>query len=217
MQQRDLREFADNLDLTGFKALSAGIGLGAVRTGPPDPKKGTAARAGSPGNQPDAWAVSAGTTPTPLVSAYEIPQAVGGRAARAAQVRKAQAPKTQKRPQAANPGAEAPRSKGKPPLGIERKLLAWGLDFAFVALSLGVLVALFVLLTAVRTGETADLFALAPVQWLLGVKPLALVFGVYALFFAYILLFKVVAGATLGETLLRSRLSPRHSAESPPP
>ncbi len=209
MQANELREFADQLDLAAFKALSTGIGIGAVKTIQPAPQTmpRQGARAG-PTAPPHGW-----------MPQVEVPPPDPRRGAHPGQanspVKKA---KKRKTPKAATPGAAraaplpkaaAPRAgrSPRPRLGLERKLVAWGLDFFFVGFSLFVLLALVTLLTAVRTGETEDVFALAPVQWLMGINPLQLVAGVYALFFAYVILFKLVAGVTLGETLLRARLA----------
>jgi hypothetical protein len=101
---------------------------------------------------------------------------------------------------------KAPRPQ-RATLAFEKRLVAWSLDFFFVALTLAVLLALITVATAVRSGGGEDVFQLPPVQWLMGVNPLELVAGVYALFFAYVLLFKTVAGVTLGESLLRARLA----------
>ena len=115
-------------------------------------------------------------------------------------------PKAKPVPVATMPRPEAPRASG----GFSRRVLAYGLDFLFVAMSLGVALALATLLTAVRTGETDNLLGTGPVQWVAGANPYVLLAGVYAAFLAYGLLFKVLAGRTFGETLLRLR--PRASA-----
>lgn len=92
-----------------------------------------------------------------------------------------------------------PRAKGP---GISVRLLAYGLDFFFVALTLGVALALATVLSAVRTGETENWLATKPIQWLAGLNPFAIVGAVYGAFIVYALLFKALAGKTVGESLL---------------
>ena len=200
MQANDLRNFADNLELGGFKALSAGIGFAVVK--PAQPVTQTLARQGAHAvaAHPQTWVTA------PAVAAHAPRE----------QAKRAKARNVKKDGGVARKGTgtapvsvtTAPAaSKRRAPLAFETRLVAWGLDFFFVALSLAVLLALFTVLTAVRSGGADDVFALAPVRWLMGVNRLELVAGVYALFFVYVLLFKLVAGVTLGESLLRARLA----------
>ncbi len=86
--------------------------------------------------------------------------------------------------------------------GFSFRILAYGLDFFFVALTLAVALALATVLSAVRTGETDNWLATKPIQWLAGLDPYVIVGGVYAAFFAYALVFKLLAGKTFGEGLL---------------
>lgn len=104
--------------------------------------------------------------------------------------------------QVAEPQGKAlakPQIKGR---GFSHRILAYGLDFFFVALTLAVALALATLLSAVRTGETDNWLATKPIQWLASLNPYTIVGGVYAAFFAYALVFKVLAGKTVGEGLL---------------
>ncbi len=102
--------------------------------------------------------------------------------------------------------ADAPQVRGQLPRvrgrGFSYRILAYGLDFFFVALTLAVALALATVLSAVRTGETENWLAAKPIQWLAGLNPFAIVGGVYGAFFAYALVFKVLAGKTVGEGLL---------------
>ncbi len=111
--------------------------------------------------------------------------------------------------------ADAPQVRGQAPrvkgLGFSHRILAYGLDFFFVALTLAVALALATVLSAVRTGETENWLATKPIQWLAGLNPFAIVGGVYGAFFAYALVFKVLAGKTVGEGLLgvSRKISPK--------
>lgn len=199
MQQHDLRDFAETLDLTAFKALSSGIGIGKTKelAAPAQalPRKAEMPRSELPRPQ-----VVQGGSSGEARKGKALKPSKGAKASRAAQA-----------PAAGHAGMR---------LSLERRLFAWGLDFFFVALSLAVLLAIFTVLAAVRSGASGDPFALAPVQWLFGLKPLEVLAAVYGLFFAYVLLFKVVAGRTLGESLLvrRSRRVARGTlAERPAP
>lgn len=108
-----------------------------------------------------------------------------------------------------SPAAHLPAGiRGRP--SFSRRFFAWGLDFLFVTLSLATVLALTTLLIAIRSGETDHPLTLAPVQWLVHLNPYGVIAGVYAVFFAYGLLFKGLAGRTLAETLLRL---PRGSQE----
>ena len=89
-----------------------------------------------------------------------------------------------------------------PRRGWSVKLMAYGLDFFFVALTLVVALGLATVLSAVRTGETENWMATKPIQWLAGLNPYLIIGGVYGVFFAYTLVFKLLAGKTCGETLL---------------
>lgn len=205
MQANDLRAFADNLDASSFRALSAGIGLGAVKPTQAPPQ-----------TLPRQAAQGSSFAPTPVAPTPVAARSLNGASSRPMKVTKPSrqaashgALKSSSRhaAKASQPKAPVASARPYPVLGWERKLMAWGLDLVFVGSTLAVLVALVTLLAAARSGETNDVFTLAPIQWLTSINPLELVGGVYGLYFAYILLFKLVAGVTLGESLLRARLA----------
>jgi hypothetical protein len=105
-----------------------------------------------------------------------------------------------------------------PKLPFELRLVAWSVDFAFVVACVGLAMALAAILAAARSGDGAgllarDWLALAPVQWLAAFPPHYILGGVYAVYLLYHLVFKLLAGTTMGETLLvgwrQRRATPR--------
>ena len=239
MNRHDLDRLIETIDAKGFTALSSGLGLGearpvqgarpeATRRAAPPPSQGQVWQDGyRPGIGPEARPLAAAPAPVappkPLkgrkarqaLKAAKAAQAKAAKAARAAQASQAaRAPKAAKASKASKAamGSLAPAPRG----GFSRRLFAYGLDFFFVAVSLGVALGLATLLTAVRTGETDNLLGAAPVQWVVSAKPYVLLAVVYGAFLAYGLLFKVLAGRTCGETLLRvrPRQAPRKTQET---
>jgi hypothetical protein len=94
-----------------------------------------------------------------------------------------------------------------PKLGFDMRLFAWSIDFVFVVACVGVAVALAVVLSAARAGDgegwfTRNWLVLPPMQWLAGVAPLYALGGVYGVYLLYHLVFKILAGATVGESLV---------------
>lgn len=111
-----------------------------------------------------------------------------------------------------NPPSSRSAPAGKIP--FELRLVAWGLDLMFVALAAFTALALATLLAAMRGGQppmTADEWmAVRPMQWLASLPIYAWLGGLYGIYGAYMALFKIVAGRTLGESLFfRRRLVPK--------
>ncbi len=248
----DLRQFADNLELGGFTALSAGIGLGPTKK--PEPQRETlgksgACAAGMPrvaptapvlrqgvqgatGVSPAAYAAGA-AAPRPQKAPRKLTRdqkkafkAQAKQHAAAQATAQADALAQQRHQQSlvneANGGAFAAhdgqavraaqtaasakaREKAKRRLPLERKILAFGLDLSFVAFSLTVVFGLATVLAAVKGGvppkRLTDWLALPPLTWLATFRPEQLLLGTYALFAAYWLVFRLVAGRTLGGSL----------------
>lgn len=248
----DLRQFADNLELGGFTALSAGIGLGPTKK--PEPQKATlgkpgASAAGMPraapgaplprpgvqgatGVSPVAYAATS-APPRPQTATRKLSRdqkkavkALAKQHALAQEKAQADARAQQQHQQSlvneANGGAFAAhdgqavraaeaaasastQQKAKRRLPLERKILAFGLDLSFVAFSLTVVFGLATVLAAVKGGvppkRLTDWLALPPMTWLATFRPEQLLLGTYALFAAYWLVFRLVAGRTLGGSL----------------
>lgn len=105
--------------------------------------------------------------------------------------------------------AAPPQPSGPRILTWEKRLVAWSLDFLFVASSLVVCLALALLLAAMRAGNPDDWWTLKPIRWLGLFRPYEVLGGVYGSFFGYYALFRILAGKTLGEGLMaRSPKSP---------
>ena len=61
-----------------------------------------------------------------------------------------------------------------------------------------------VLLTTWRHGEPDNWLDLKQLKWLSGLSPVVVLASVYGLYLVYSVLFKLVAGRTLGESLVQS-------------
>jgi hypothetical protein len=171
----DLRQLADELQVGDFSALSAGIGIGKTKARSPSCPA------------PEVRRASVERFPTP-------PKAAGNDGGPVARVGD---------PSAGRSAADAPRPSRVLP--IELKLVAWGTDLLFVALMTATALALAALLAAMRGGDAPltidEWLAVRPVQWLAGLSVYAALGGLYGIYGGYMLLFKVVAGRTLGESL----------------
>lgn len=200
----ELAAFAANLDLAAFKALSPGIGLGEPRA--------VLQRAFAPAQQgvqhvrPSQQSVvhegvARRATVMPLDPAM-------GKVMKPKKQKKAKAPK--------EPKQSTMRVRTMP---FERRLVAWSIDFLFVLTSIATALALATVLAAVRKGDGSDWLSQAPLQWLAQFKALELLGGVYGAFLAYFVLFKGLAGASVGEAMLggRRRGSTAKQAVSPAP
>jgi len=183
-------DLTESLDVQTFTALSPGIGLGELRPAAGLPQRdayGVRMRtpvAPSPA-RPFLSSQTEGTNPVHKAWS-DLPAVAHAGAVSSGKGRLAKAKRT-----------PAPASRT-----FSRCILAWGIDFLFVAVSLAAALALAELLVAIRTGETGSWLALAPMQWLAGQSPVTVVGGVYGMFAAYTLLFKLLAGRTFGESLL---------------
>jgi hypothetical protein len=87
---------------------------------------------------------------------------------------------------------------------MARRLFAYSFDFILVCATLVTGLLCAAVWQAAETGldPTTDWDSLAPVQWLSGFEVVEILGGVYAIFLAYTILFKAVAGWTVGESLL---------------
>lgn len=168
--------------LDRFVALSHGIGLG-------EPRAKTAREAPKAKRSP------------PAASA-------GGKAARAAP----EPSRVQDREMLFSPAAAFPPDAPAPAparaprrLTMARRLVAYSFDFILVSATLVTGLLCAAVWQAAETGldPTTDWYSLAPVQWLSGFEVVEILVGVYAVFLAYTILFKAVAGWTVGESLLR--------------
>jgi hypothetical protein len=167
--------------LDRFVALSHGIGLGEPRAKTareaPKPKRGLPA------------ALAVGSAPKAASQPSRATDAVTAFSPAAAFPPDAPAPASTK----------APRR-----LTVARRLVAYSFDFILVCATLVTGLVCAAVWQAAETGldPTTDWYSLAPVQWLSGFEVFEILVGVYAVFLAYALLFKAVAGWTLGESLL---------------
>lgn len=159
-----------------FTALSPGIGFGEVKKPQAQPRVGA------------------------------TPALVDKGARSAAPVQRAVVPSPM--PAAPMPGAQAPVPAPAKPgmkLSLERKLMAWAVDFVFVTSTLAVAAGGATALAAYKAGKSANWLELKPVTWLAAVSPYEILAGVYAIYLAYNLMFRFVVGRTFGESLLGIR------------
>lgn len=182
----ELQELADGLDKDAFKALSPGIGLGNVRP------KGAAPRQ----HIPVSSQVTQGESDLSRVTV--VPAAsVATSAPRKASATDAPAPQKRK-------------------FGFAKRILALGIDFLFVATSVCTALAIAAIFAAANSGGEIHWTALAPVEWIAAFSPLEILAGVYGTFAAYWLLFRLLVGGTLGESMLmRRKRSAKMQASEP--
>jgi hypothetical protein len=80
--------------------------------------------------------------------------------------------------------------------------MAWAVDFFFVTSSLALALAMATGIAAARAGSETSLLDLRPVTWLAGFAPYQILIGVYGVFLAYGLFFRVLVGRTFGESVV---------------
>jgi hypothetical protein len=204
MQHQDIDRILASIEAKGFTALSNGIGLGELkpRAGA-KPRPAPTPRAAPPLSLP---VTPQAPAPGPVFMAPQGP-AEGIASFSPAGVHRSI-------PRGKRARLDAPRpATGLP--SFPRRLLAWGVDFLFVAATLAVGFTLATLLSAVRTGETEHPLALAPVQWLVDANPLVVLAGIYGAFLAYGLLFRLLSGRTVGQLLLAPGVAVKSRPEKP--
>ena len=97
-----------------------------------------------------------------------------------------------------------PAPPARPRGGLERRLFAWMLDFLLVTATLAVAFAGVTVFAATHARGKGPLLDLPPLALVGGTRPLILLACVYGAWLFYMLFFKLVAGRTLGESLMRT-------------
>jgi len=198
--QRELLQFAEDLDVRQFRAVAHGLGINVRK------RENQAAQ--SPNFSPINFASS--TAPqapaaSGLLPAMPLPETAGSAAVQL------QRPNLNLQPAASH---NSLLNVGQAML----RLLAILLVDSFVV-ALSILVALVAAGAAlgVRDGApAADMsllgFVIAPVKWLAGFSPVQILAGFYGIFLVYALTLRLIAGGTLGQALLRRRRDSQPSA-----
>lgn len=181
-RSHDLSAFAETLDVHVFTALSQGLGLGELK---PVVEK----------RQQPAMAVSASNAFQSRPSAEIVVNKV------------AQASRTRfgKQKRARSNDMPAPTDGSGPRVGLERRLMAWAVDFLFVTSSLAVALTLATVIAKAKAGDGTSLLELRPVTWLASYAPYQILIGVYGVYLVYGLFFKLFVGRTFGESVMGLR------------
>lgn len=185
---QDIRWFAEHITSNQFRALSSGLGLGALK-----PVGARAQRSYMPSTAP------APEQMRPVVLPVVPPMRTGRETVHRS--KRGQQRNETSAHQSSNPVHQSSNPVVTVRSSYSRILSAWVFDFMVVVLSLAVAFGFAVVLSMVKTGETDNWLALRPVKFLSARRPVEILASVYAMFAVYMIVFKFGAGKTVGELI----------------